>query len=260
MMQLAPNPDHVRQTGVAAIQIWDAVQDRPSITACKVTALRTTDLAPIATAVMHSGGVHGFLRLRASTYKLLIEPSSPAYLPSMRTLIVPAAPAPPVLVDARLRPSSMYGRHAHSAVLHGTVQWSTGKRPVRWACIFGWLSLSAGPVTQIGATWTRTDAHGEFALILRHPPPDSDGKLPAYTATVQIRTAAPPAAELAEDDFSDLTVDDGTDADVQTRQPLARTVSTPCMPDDDLSLNTEIYTVTDPLTGVTQSHKVILLT
>jgi hypothetical protein len=33
-----------------------------------------------------------------------------------------------------------------------------------------------------------------------------------------------------------------------------------CRPDDDLSLNTDSYSTTDPLTGVTLSHKVILLT
>jgi hypothetical protein len=261
MMQLDPNPDHVRQTGVAAIQIWDAVQDRPSATACKVTALRTSDRHPIATAVMHAGGVHGFLALRTGTYNLLVEPASSAYLPSMRTLVVPAAPAPPVVLDARLRPSPMYGRQAHSAVLRGTVQWTATRRPARWACIFGWLFRTLGPLTPIGATWTRTNARGEFALVLRHPPPNSDGAMPDYTASLEIHaTTPPPATDLADNDFSDLIVDDGTDTAVQGRQPLSRTVSTPCMPDSDLSLNTDSYTTTDPRTGVTMSHKVILLT
>jgi hypothetical protein len=260
-MQLGPNPDHVRQTGVAAIQIWDAVQQCPSVTACKVTALRTTDLYPITTAVMHPGGVHGFLKLRAGTYNLLIEPTSATYLPSMRTLVVPAAPALPVFLDARLRPSSMYARQAHSAVLRGTVQWSATKRPARWACIFGWLFRTVGPPTPIGETWTRTSARGEFALLLRHPPPNSDGAVPAYTASLEIHaTTPPPAADLADEDLFDLIVDDGTDAAVRARQPLSRTVSVPCMPDDELSLNSDSYTTTDPLTGVTLSHKVILLT
>lgn len=260
-MELKPNPDHVRQTGVAAIQIWDAVQERPSITACKVTALRMVDLYPIATAVMHTGGVHGFLRLRPGSYKLLVEPISSTYVPSMRTLVVPAAPAPPVFLDARLRPSSMYGRQAHGAVLRGTVQWSATKRPARWACIFGSLFHTLGPPTPIAMTWTRTNAYGEFALFLRHPPPNSDGDISAYTVSLEIRaTTPPPATDLAADDFSDLVVDDGTDTAVQLRQPLSRTMSTPCMPDDDLSLNTDLYTTTDPLTGVTRSHKVILLT
>lgn len=260
-MTLKPNPEYVHQKGVAAVQIWDAVQNRQSMTACKVTALRTADLYPVATAVMHSGGVHGFLELRSGAYKLLVEPTSQAYIPSLRTLVVPNAPTAPVFLDARLRPSSTYGRQAHAAVLRGTVQWTVTRRPARWACIFGWLFPTAGPTTPIGATWTRTNARGEFALMLRHPPPNHDGDVPAYTASLEIHaTTPPPATDLADDDFSDLVVDDGSDADVQARQPLSRTVSAPCMPDDDLSLNTDVYTTTDPGTGVTQSHKVILLT
>jgi hypothetical protein len=259
-MQLKPNPEYVRQTGVAAIQIWDAVQERPSITACQVTALPITALFPIATGVMHSGGVHGFLKLRPATYQLRIEPSSPTYVPSARTLVVPPAPAAPVFIDARLRPSSMYVRSPHAAVMRGTVQWSATKQPARWACIYGWLFRTAGPTTPIGETWTRTNARGEFALFLRHPPPNSDGAVPDYTASVEIHaTTPPPATELADDDLSDLVVDDGTDAAVRARQPLSRTVTAPCQPDDDISLNTDSYTTTDPLTGWTQSHKVILL-
>jgi hypothetical protein len=260
-MQLGATPEHVRQTGVAAIQIWDAVQDRPSSTACRVTALRTSDRHPIATAVMHAGGVHGFLQLRPGSYQLLVQPASSAYVPSLRTLVVPAAPVPPVFLDARLRPSSMYGRQGHGAVLRGTVQWAATRRPARWACIFGWLFPTLGPPTPIGATWTRTNARGEFALLLRHPPPNSDGEVPAYTATLEIHaTSPPPSTDLADDDLSDLVVDDGTDEDVRARQALSRTVSSPCQPDDDLSLNTDVYTATDPLTLVTLSHKVILLT
>jgi len=261
MMQLESNPDHVRQTGVAAIQIWDAVQDRPSITACRVIALRMADLYPIATAVMHSGGVHGFLRIRPGTYKLLIEPVSSSYLPSMRTLVIPAAPAAPVFVDARLRPSATYGRQAHSAVLRGTVQWGATKRPVRWAGIFGRLFRTSGPQTPVATSWTRTNARGEFALVLRHPSPDSDGLVPGYTASLDIYATIPPSAtDLADDDYADLVPDDGSDQEVQARQTNRRTVSTPCMPDDDLSLNADSYTTTNPLTGVTLSHKVILLT
>jgi len=260
-MKLKTNPDYVRQKGVAAVRIWDAMENRPSSTACNVTALRTADLHPIASAVMHAGGIHGFLELRPGTYKLLVEPISQAYVPSLRTLVIPSAPTPPVFLDARLRPSPSYGRQAHAAVLRGTVQWTATKRPARWACIFGWLFPTAGPTTPINATWTRTNARGEFALILRHPPPNSDGDVPAYTASLEIHaTTPPPATDLADDDFSDLVVDDGTDAAVQARQPLSRTVSAPCMPDDDLSLNSDSYTTTDPRTGVTQSHTVILLT
>jgi hypothetical protein len=260
MMQLGPNPDHVRQRGVAAIQIWDAVEDRPSVAPCRVTALRTPDLYPVAAAAMHAGGVHGFLRLRPATYRLLIAPAASTYLPSLRTLVVPVAPAPPVFLDARLRPSASYVCQPHRAVVRGTVQWTATRRPARWACIFGWLERTLGPPTPIGATWTRTNARGEFALQLRHPPPNSDGETAAYTAVVEIHaTTPPPATELAATDYSDLVIDDGDDAAVRARQPLSRTVTAPCQPDDDLSLNSDVYTTTDPVTGVTQSHTVILI-
>ena len=257
-MQLAPNPDHVHQTGVGAIQIWDAVEGRPSAIACKVTALRKKDRYPIATAVMHAGGVYGFLKLRTGrTYDLLIEPIGPAYLPSMRTLEVPDDFQKRAILDARLRPSSMYRRPVHSAVLRGTVQWKDTGRPARWACISGWLFPThppppppppAQPPPPISSTWTRTDARGDFALFLRHPPPNSDGKVPAYTAFIEIHaTTPPPTTDLAVDDLSDLVIDNGTDEEVLQRQPLAQAVqplplSRPCMPDDDLSLGLILLT------------------
>jgi hypothetical protein len=260
--------EHSIAFGIAVIRMWDAVEDRPCDCPTRVRALRASDLHPIATATMHPGGVHGFLKLAPGTYELLTEPLRRGFLPCMRTLTIPplpppgSPPPPPIPLDVKLRSSSRYVRPNHTAAVRGTVQWSSTKQPARWACIFGWLQRVAGPPTAIGATFTRTDARGEFQLILRHPPPNSDGTVFEYEVHVEVHaTTPPPTTTLADDDYSDLPLDDGTDAAIRAAQPLSRLLTpTLCQPGDDLSLNTDTYDQTDPKTGVTLSQTVILLT
>ena len=98
-------------------------------------------------------------------------------------------------------------------------------------------------------------------LFLRTSPPNSDGAVPALVAVVEIHAAGPPSAALADDDLSDLGLDDGSDADMRALLPLQRTLPpAPVKPGDELSLNRDSYSTTPPGTTRPVQHKVIRLT
>lgn len=260
-MRLSANPDRSVLVGAAALRLWDAVAERPTDAAATVTALRDPDRAPIARAVAHGSGLHGFLTLRPGAYQVLVQPSSPRFLPSLRSLTILAPPAAPVRLDAALRPSAAYGPPPHSVALRGTVEWQSPVVPARWAVIFGWIANAATPATPIRSAWTRTDGKGEFVLFLRSSPPNSDGIVPALVAVVEIHAAAPVAPALAADDLADLGLDDGNDAAIRALLPLRRTLpATPVKPGDELSLNLDTYTTTPPGSTRPVTNKVIRLT
>jgi hypothetical protein len=260
-VRLGPSPDRSVLVGAAAVRLWDAVAERPTDAGATVTALRATDRAPLTRAVAHGSGLHGFLTLRTAAYEVLVQPSSPRFLPSRRSLTILPPPAAPVRIEASLRPSPAYAAPASSVALRGTVEWLSPRLPARWAVIYGWIAAAATPGTPLRAAWTRADAKGEFALFLRTSPPNSDGIVPALVAVVEIHAAGPPTGALADDDLSDLGLDDGSDADMRALLPLQRTLPPePVKPGDELSLNRDSYSTTPPGTTRPVQHKVIRLT
>jgi len=204
-------------TGAVAVRAWDDVLGRPTETPCTVTALRAADQVAVAQAVPHVSGLYGILRLAPGDYDLLVVPLAATFLPTRLRITVPPG-ASTIKVDAHLRPSPFYFPPPHSVVLRGTLAFDPiPRRPARWAGIFA--SLGTGPVVV-----ARSNAHGDFVVILQAPEPDSDGNITLQDATLEIHAATPGAA-LADDDFSDLPRDDGSLSDLKSRQPLRDTLT-----------------------------------
>jgi hypothetical protein len=267
-MRLSASVDRSVLVGALAVRVWDGLALRPCEASCRVTALLVDgdELIPVKRAVAHGSSLHGFLELRPGTYRLLVEPQTPQFLPTMRSLVVTALPAPPALppapirVDAPLRPSAVYPRPSHWIALRGTVEWAPPRLPARWAVIRGTLALAAPPNTVQRTAWTRTDANGEFALFLRSAPPNSDGNVPALTATITIHSGPAPTAGLPAESRIDLGLDDGSDETTAPSLPLVRTLDPiPVHPDDELSANVDSYTTTPPGSSRLVANKVITL-
>jgi hypothetical protein len=266
-VRLSASVDRSTLVGSAAVRVWDGLAERPCEAACDVTALRASDLAPIRRAVAHGSSMHGFLELRPGAYQLLLEPRAPQFLPSMRSLVVPAPGPPPALppapvrIEAPLRPSPAYPCPAGWIALRGTVEWHDSHRRVRWAVVYGTIGLAGSPGTAQRSAWTRSNAQGEFALFLRSSPPNTDGVVPALVATVEIHAGPEPDVDLPDGSRADLGLDDGSDDDVRASLPLARTLAAIAVrPGDDLSINVDTYTTTPPGTSRLVAHKVIRLT
>lgn len=233
-----------RLRGALAVRPWDAVLDRPTELPCRVTALRAADRVAIGPAVRHTGGLFGFLKLKTpKTYLVLVEPLGGTLLPSLRQVNVPVGGLP-VALSARLLPAPTYAAPRHSVILRGTVYFKLpSPRPARWVAVFGRLAKKTAPATTIASAWTRTDGRGEFALPLRTTPPDADGKLPVFQASLEFFAPAPdPKAPLLDAaDLSDLPVDADTDAGNRAPAPARRAIGPITVaPGDDLSINAKL--------------------
>jgi hypothetical protein len=229
-----------RLRGALAVRPWDPVIEQPTETPCRVSALRNPDRVPVVPAVRHTAGLFGFLTLRSpATYLVRIEPLAGDFLPSLRKVSIPAGGLP-VPLTARLSPSPRYRSPRHSVTLRGTLYWNlTSPIPVRWAAVFASLADVKAPGVALSSGWTRSDGRGEFAVPLRTTPPNGDGKLASFTATIDVH-APPPVAGAPSDpaDLSDLPIDADTDAANRAPAPPRRTIgSIAVAPGDDLSLN-----------------------
>lgn len=270
-MILGPGADRSILRGTAAVQLWDAFTGRPLQAPCDVTAVRAADGTPVAQAERHhSAGLQGLLLLGAGDYRLQLVPRTGAYVPSLRSLkVLPGGPA--VGVDALLRPGPAYSEVPRGAVvLRGTVQWGTPPGapvpaplpPGRWVLVSGRLQRTTGGGGVLATAWTRADARGDFVLMLVAPGPDTDGKRPAMNAVVEFHGTSPAATapRLADDDYSDLVLDDGSDSDVLARQPVRHTETLlDVKPGQEKSLNTVTYTVQPAGPASARKQSVILL-
>ncbi len=266
-MRLEGNIERTRLIGAAAVQTWDAVLGRQVDVPCEVMALSASSGRPVQRAVSHPSGLQSFLTLKPGLYRLLLVPRARGYLPSLRALSLPPDAAAPVWVDAPLRPAPEYPNiRAGSVVLRGTLQWKPQSPggptpPARWALVRGQLEDAQQPGTALSSAWTRSNAHGDFALLLAAPEPDSDGRRPLLNAVVELGGTPPlPGTLLAEHDYSDLTLDDGTDDELFAREPSRRTLTTQIVPGKQYSLNTDSYSFTPPGSGRELRQSVILLT
>jgi hypothetical protein len=266
-MRLDGNIERTRLVGAAAVQAWDAVLGRQVDVRCEVTALSASSGKPIQRAVSHASGLQSFLTLKPGLYRLLLVPRTRGYLPSLRALSLPPDAAAPLWVDAPLRPAPDYPNiGVGTVVLRGTLQWNPQSPeapapPVRWALVRGRLEDAQQPGVVLSRAWTRSNARGDFALLLAAPEPDSDGRRPSLNAVVEVGgTPRPPGASLAEEDYSDLALDDGTDDEIFAREPSRRTLTAQVVPGRQYSLNTDSYGFTPPGSGRELRQSVILLT
>jgi hypothetical protein len=271
-MKLGPSVDRQALRGTAAIQLWDAVSGRPVDVPCEVAALLGVQQVPVARARRHrSAGLQGFLELAPGNYRLRMVPSTQEFIPSLRSVQVLGGDQPVLWVDAPLRPGPTYSNvPAGMAVVRGTVQWGTlpgapvaaPLPPGRWVLVSASREKAPRGGGVLSTAWTRANARGDFVLMLAMPGPDSDGKRPQLKAVVKLHGTppAPGAPRLADDDYTDLVLDDGSDADVLARQPVLRTLTLlDVLVGQERTLNMDTYSVTPPGSARTQKQTVILL-
>ena len=266
-MKLAPPLETSVMIGALGVQPWDPLRDCRVLDRCAVTTLRP-DGTPAATAVRHSTGIQGFLRLRAGSYRVLTVPQVPQYLPSLRSVTIPM-PAPAWL-DVMLRSSPAYaGAPYGMAVLRGTLQWGplpappvrAALPPVRWATVYAWVESADAPGAVFDVSWTRSSARGEFALFVRVAPPHDDGASPVCTAHLEVHAAAPVSPVVRDDhDYRDLPLDDGTDAAIRAALPLKFSKDVVVAAGGDLSINQHVYDVVPPGSAPVAPQNVVVIT
>lgn len=255
------------QAGALAVQPWDPLRDGRIEDPCIVTALRP-DGVPVMTAVRHSTGVQSFLELRAGKYHVRTIPQVSGYLPSLRSVTMPMPS--PAWLDVMLRSSSAYGGMRQGmALLRGTLQWGplptppirAALPPVRWATVYAWVESADTPGAVFDVSWTRSSACGEFALFVRVAPPDDKGGLPVCTAHLEIHADTPASpAPRAEDDYSDLPLDDGDDDAIRGAMPLKFSTAVIVAAGDDRTINQHVYDVTPPGSVPVAPQNVIVIT
>ena len=265
-MKLAPPVETRALIGALGVQPWDPLRDRRIWDPCVVTAVRTDGAT--ATAVPHSTGIQGFLRLGAGSYRVLTVPRVAQYLPSLRSVTLPMAA--PAWLDALLRPSPAYSDAPYGmAVVRGTLQWGpipappirAPLLPVRWATVYAWVESADAPGVMFDVSWTRSTARGEFALFVRVAPPHDDGASPVCTAHVEVHADTPvPLVPRADDDYTDLPLDDGSDAAIRAAMPLKFSKDVVVAAGDDRSINQHVYDVTPPGSAPVAPQNVIVIT
>jgi hypothetical protein len=266
-MKLTPPLEKSVLLGALGVQPWDPLRDCRIPDPCVVTALRP-DGTTVATAVRHSTGIQGFLKLRAGSYRVLTVPQVPQYLPSLRSATIPM-PAPAWL-DVMLHSSSAYAGVPYGmAVLRGTLQWGpvppppvrAALPPVRWATIYASVESADAPGAVFDVSWTRSSARGEFALFVRIAPPHDDGVSPACTAHLEVHAGIPASPLVrADDDYRDLPLDDGADAVIRAAMPLRFSKDVVVAAGDDLSINQHVYDVVPPGSAPAAPQNVIVIT
>jgi hypothetical protein len=266
-MKLAPPIEISALRGALGVQPWDPLRDCRIQDPCRVTALRPDGTA-VATAVRHSTGIQGFLQLRAGSYRVLTVPLVAQYLPSLRSVTIPM-PAPAWL-DAMLRSSPAYaGVPYGAAVVRGTLQWGpvpaapvrAALPPVRWATVYAWVESADAPGAVFDISWTRSSPRGEFALFVRVAQPHDDGASPVCTAHLEVHATAPASlAPRDDDDYTDLPLDDGSDAAIRAALPLKFTKDVVVAAGDDLTINQHVYDVVPPGSGPVAPQNVIVIT
>lgn len=266
-MKLAPPLENSVLLGALGVQPWDPLRDCRIQDPCVVTAMRL-DGVTVATAVRHSTGIQGFLKLRAGSYRVLTVPLVPQYLPSLRSVTIPM-PAP-AWQDVMLRSSPAYfGAPYGMAILRGTLQWGplpllpirAALPPVRWATVYAWVESSDAPGAVFDVSWTRSSTRGEFALFVRVAPPHDDGASPGCTAHLEVHASTPASPVVRDDDdYRDLPLDDGTDAAIRAAMPLKFSKDVVVAVGDDLTINQHVYDVVPPGSAPAASQNVIVIT
>lgn len=249
--------------GAVAFLPWDALKELPAHGGCMVSVMDRNG-AMLQDAVPHTSGLYGFLKLSRGSYQVLIRSASSSFLPSLRSIDVPLPAGSSVILPAPLRPSSSYPHPDGATALRGTVHWKRAQTtPARWAAVFARLEALKGATWRVvHSTWTRTDGSGDFAVFLHAASPGAEGGREKLRAIVEIHASQPGDPSLSNEDLSDLVLDDGTEADVRSRQPLAGPpiiVSENVLAGATLSLNQDEYTTQPTRSTPPLKHRVILL-
>lgn len=254
-----PSGEQLVLRGSVALLPFDPLAMRPADVPCVVTALPPRGAA--VPAVAHTTGLYGFSRLSPGVYRFLLRPAGGGLLPSLRTLTLPRQPAEGGIVIAALRPGPTYPVPRGAITLRGTLLWRRPTlTPARFAAVFCVLGADKNGATRtVHRTWTRSDANGDFSLVLLAEPPSGEGTRDPLRATVTIHAGPPTGA--SGDDLSDLPSDDGSEDELRARQPAARAplVVTGLAPGQTLSLNRDDFTTVPPGATQPQPQRVILL-
>lgn len=266
-MKLALPLENTVLLGALAVQPWDPLRDCRILDPCVVTVMRA-DGTTVATAVRHSTGIQGFLKLRAGSYRVLTVPRMPQHLPSLRSATIPM-PAPAWL-DVMLRSSPAYAGVAYGmAVLRGTLQWGpvsplpvrVALPPVRWATVYAWVESADAPGVVFDVSWTRSSPRGEFAVFVRVAQAHDNGAAPVCTAHLEVHANTPAiVVPRHDDDYTDLPVDDPNDEANRVAMPLKFSKDVVVAAGDDLAINQHVYDVTPPGSAPVAPQNVIVIT